>query len=114
MISAFIVSIFFFMLLMPIFPVSLDIDEQGIRKKIPGKVILFRWSDISELHVTEKGGFRGRGGFIRFIRRGSSEIPKLPDLSPAMFGSDAPTLAAVIREGMKRWGSTNGIPERVA
>jgi len=90
--------------LLPLFTVKLDVDETGIRKTIISKEHFYPWSDIVDIAVTDSGGFRGRGGFIRFIRRGETKAGKLPDLSPGMFGGNVVNFSAFIREGIARWG----------
>jgi hypothetical protein len=95
--------------LAPIFPVMLDIDADGIKKTFLNREHFYPWSEIADLRVTETGGFRGRGGTIRFIRPGEIERKKPVDLSPGMFGSNATELASVIRQGIDRWGPQGGV-----
>jgi len=85
-------------------PVELKIDEAGIRKTMGDKGNFWPWCNIRDIEVSERGGFRGRGGTIRFVL--SEEPPVRPpvDLSPGMFNLSAAALSALIREGLFRWG----------
>lgn len=94
--------------LLPLFPVKLDIDERGITQTKIGREHFHSWSDLVDIKVSDTGGFRGRGGAIRFIRRGETGPRKPVDLSPGMFHCDKAELAALIQKGIARWGAQGG------
>jgi hypothetical protein len=89
---------------------ALDIDESGVRVTDHGKATVFPWTDIADVTLRRSLGYRYSTEYILITRKSEPGANPEPSRITWDYGVRPSELYAIIRAGVRRWGSAADAP----